>query len=97
MNEIMHGENKNVEFKRELPMQSERYAKSIVAFANWRFTMIGWKLLPLPEIKEYAQSEMETLWDEHKRLTNPEQMRVDLSDKLLALKKQLLHEAKQEW
>lgn len=51
----------------------------------------------LPEIKAYAQSEMETLWDEHKRLTNPEQMRVDLSDKLLALKKQLLLEAKQEW
>ena len=51
----------------------------------------------LPEIKAYAQSEMSTLWDEHKRLTNPEQMRVDLSDKLLALKKQLLYDAKQEW
>ena len=51
----------------------------------------------LPEIKAYAQSEMETLWDEHKRLTNPEQMRVDLSDMLLALKKRLLYEAKQEW
>ncbi len=51
----------------------------------------------LLEIKAYAQMEMETLWDEHKRLTNPEQMRVDLSDNLLALKKQLLYEAKQEW
>jgi ATP-dependent DNA helicase RecG len=32
--EIIHGEGKNVEFKRELPKQSERYIKSIVAFAN---------------------------------------------------------------
>lgn len=32
--EILKGEGKNVEFKRELPKQSERYIKSVVAFAN---------------------------------------------------------------
>ena len=32
--ELLNGEGKNVEFKRELPKQSERYIKSIVAFAN---------------------------------------------------------------
>ena len=32
--ELIIGEGKNVEFKRELPKQSERYIKSIVAFAN---------------------------------------------------------------
>lgn len=46
----------------------------------------------LQEIKGYAQSELETLWDEFKRLTNPDQMKVDLSEKLVALKKQLLFE-----
>jgi len=51
----------------------------------------------LQEIKVYAQSEMESLWDEFKRLTNPDRMKVDLSEQLTALKKQLLYEAKQEW
>ncbi|MBP1762147.1 MAG: putative nicotinate phosphoribosyltransferase [Firmicutes bacterium] len=51
----------------------------------------------LQEIKVYAHSEMETLWDEFKRLTNPDKIKVDLSEKLVALKKQLLYEAKQEW
>jgi ATP-dependent DNA helicase RecG len=32
--EILKSEGKNVEFKRELPRQSERYIKSVVAFAN---------------------------------------------------------------
>jgi nicotinate phosphoribosyltransferase len=51
----------------------------------------------LQEIKAYAQSEVETLWDEFRRLTNPDKMKVDLSEKLAALKKQLLYEAKREW
>ena len=51
----------------------------------------------LPEIKSYAQAEMETLWDEFKRITNPDMMIVDLSEKLAALKKQLLYETKREW
>ncbi|HEY3423477.1 MAG TPA: nicotinate phosphoribosyltransferase, partial [Negativicutes bacterium] len=51
----------------------------------------------LQEIKTYAQSEIETLWDEFRRLTNPDKMKVDLSEKLAALKKQLLYEAKREW
>lgn len=32
--EIVHGESKNVEFKVSLPKDSEKYTKSIVAFAN---------------------------------------------------------------
>lgn len=34
INEIVHGESKNVEFKLTLPKDSEKYTKSIVAFAN---------------------------------------------------------------
>ena len=32
--EIKKGESVNVEFKRELPQKSERYIKSVIAFAN---------------------------------------------------------------
>ncbi len=50
----------------------------------------------LTEIQAYAQAEMETLWDEFRRLINPDKMKVDLSDKLASLKRQLLHEIKRE-
>mgnify|MGYP006957493192 FL=1 len=32
--EIVHGESQNVEFKVTLPKESEKYTKTIVAFAN---------------------------------------------------------------
>ena len=32
--EIVHGESKNIEFKVMLPKDSEKYTKTIVAFAN---------------------------------------------------------------
>ena len=44
------------------------------------------------EIKEYAEKEKNTLSEEYKRLTNPHIMKVDLSDKLFALKRRLLSE-----
>ncbi len=34
MEEIVHGESKNVEFKETLPDKSEKYMKTIIAFAN---------------------------------------------------------------
>lgn len=34
LQEMIKGESKNVEFKRELPQKSERYVKSVIAFAN---------------------------------------------------------------
>ncbi len=32
--EIVHGESRNVEFKVTLPRNSEKYVKSVIAFAN---------------------------------------------------------------
>lgn len=32
--EIKHGENKNIEFKKELPGKSNKYVKTVIAFAN---------------------------------------------------------------
>ena len=42
------------------------------------------------EIREYCQKELNTLWDETRRLVNPHQVYVDLSSKLYHIKIQLL-------
>ncbi|MCL2047315.1 MAG: nicotinate phosphoribosyltransferase [Defluviitaleaceae bacterium] len=48
------------------------------------------KALTIKEICEYAAKERGTLWDEHKRLVNPQIMPIDLSQKLYRLKKEML-------
>ena len=42
------------------------------------------------EIREYCQKELDTLWDETKRLVNPHEVYVDLSQKLYDTKIELL-------
>lgn len=49
-----------------------------------------YKLPTLKEIKEYAQKELESFWDEYKRLDKPHLYKVDLSDKLYQLKSDML-------
>lgn len=44
------------------------------------------------ELREICQRELETLWDESRRLVNPQEVYVDLSEKLYTLKKHLLDE-----
>ncbi|MBQ6470317.1 MAG: nicotinate phosphoribosyltransferase [Lachnospiraceae bacterium] len=44
------------------------------------------------ELQEICRREKDTLWDETKRLVNPHEVYVDLSDKLYDLKTYLLHE-----
>ena len=44
------------------------------------------------ELRKYCQKEQETLWDESRRLVNPQKVYVDLSQKLYDLKKNLLEE-----
>lgn len=44
----------------------------------------------LPDIAAYAKAEMDTFWDEYKRLTRPHLYKVDLSQKLYDLKIKLL-------
>ena len=51
---------------------------------------------PVMEIRAYAEREKETLWEEYKRLINPERMPVDLSDDLYNLKHRMLEEYKIE-
>ena len=42
------------------------------------------------EIRDYCTSELDTLWDESRRLVNPQEVYVDLSQKLWNLKNELL-------
>ena len=44
------------------------------------------------DIQKYCKQELETLWDEHKRLNNPHTVPVDLSDTLYDLRKNLIEE-----
>lgn len=48
------------------------------------------------EIREICNQEKETIWDETKRFANPQEIYVDLSQKLYDLKTELLHEMNKE-
>ena len=42
------------------------------------------------EIKEYVKTELDSFWDEYKRLDRPHVYKVDLSDKLYQLKAEMI-------
>ena len=42
------------------------------------------------QIREYCANELNTLWDETRRLVNPHEVHVDLTQKLWDVKKKLL-------
>lgn len=49
-----------------------------------------YKFPKLKEVKAYAQAELDSFWDEYKRLDRPHVYKVDLSDGLYELKRSLL-------
>ncbi len=51
-----------------------------------------YKLPSLQEIKNYAKEEIDSLWEEYKRLDSPHIFKVDLSDSLFELKKNMIDE-----
>lgn len=50
-----------------------------------------YEVRPTMEIRDYCTKELNTLWDETRRLTNPQEVYVDLSQKLYDLKNNLLN------
>ena len=52
-----------------------------------------YELPTLPEIKQYCAAQLLTLWPEVMRFDNPHQYYVDLSEKLMALKDEMLRNA----
>lgn len=63
---------------RELPVQIIRNGKLVYDMPN------------LKDIGKYAAEEMDSFWDEYKRLDQPHVYKVDLSDELYALKSDML-------
>ncbi len=55
-----------------------------------------YKFPPLKEIAKYAKSEMESFWEEYKRIDQPHIYKVDLSDGLYALKTELLDKVRRK-
>ena len=53
-----------------------------------------YKLPSIKEIKAYAEQELESFWDEYKRIDRPHLFKVDLSDKLYDLKTSMIEEIK---
>lgn len=51
-----------------------------------------YKLPELKDVKKYAQKELDSFWDEYKRIDNPHLYKVDLSEPLYELKRRLLVE-----
>ena len=47
------------------------------------------------EIRELCRKEKDTLWEEVRRLVNPHEVYVDLSEKLLDCKETLFHDMSQ--
>ena len=44
------------------------------------------------EIQQYCKEQLDTMWEESRRLVNPQEVYVDLSDRLYEMKKSLLNE-----
>ncbi len=49
---------------------------------------------PVTEIQAYCRKDMDTFWDEYKRIVKPQQYRVDLSQELWTLKQNMIDEFK---
>lgn len=53
-----------------------------------------YELPTMDEVRCYCKNQINTLWDEVKRLSNPYRYRVDLSEKLWNIKNELLHKSR---
>jgi len=49
---------------------------------------------PLMDIQQYCRDELDTFWEQYKRLLNPHRYKIDLSDSLWMLKNSMLQGAK---
>ena len=66
---------------------------SVPTLAFFKNGELVYKLPSLPEIKEYCAKQTATLWPEVQRFDNPHNYYVDLSEKLMALKDEMLRAA----
>ena len=71
----------------------ENYRAVELQVPVFRGGKLVYQLPTLNEIKDYCAKQIETLWPEVLRFENPHQYYVDLSDRLMALKDEMLHSA----
>ena len=71
----------------------ENYRAVELQVPVFRAGKLVYQLPTLNEIKAYCAKQIETLWPEVLRFENPHQYYVDLSDRLMALKDEMLHSA----
>ncbi|MBO4323454.1 MAG: nicotinate phosphoribosyltransferase [Clostridia bacterium] len=69
---------------RELPIKVVENGKAVYSFPK------------LSEIKKYAKGEMDSFWEEYKRIDQPHVYKVDLSDGLYALKTEMLEKVRRK-
>ena len=95
---FLRGEKIDTDKPLTLTHPSERWKK--ITFENYELRSLhvevikGGKVVydmpSLKEIKEYAKKELDSFWDEYKRLDRPHLYKVDLSDGLYELKSEML-------
>ena len=71
----------------------ENYRAVELQVPVFRGGKLVYQLPTLNEIRVYCAKQIETLWPEVLRFENPHQYYVDLSDRLMALKDEMLHSA----
>ena len=76
-----------MEFQNEF---SEKYTDADLSKPIFENGELVYDLPTLSEIAAYAQKELNSFWDEYRRLTRPHRYKVDLSAKLYELKHSLL-------
>jgi len=94
----LRGENIDTNKPLVLTHPTERWKK--ITFENYELRSLQIEVIKqgslvydmpsLKDIKEYAKRELESFWDEYKRLDRPHIYKVDLSDGLYELKKSML-------
>ena len=79
---------------KKIHMKAESYCLKELLVPIYREGQCVYNTPEVMSIREYAKAELDTLWEEYKRLINPAIVPVDLSDELYYLKEQMLDELK---
>ncbi len=70
----------------------ENYTATELLVPIFKNGELVYKLPELSEIRKHCKEELESMWDEVRRFTNPHNYYVDLSEKLWSLKQEMLAE-----
>lgn len=81
---------------KKIKLKADSYVLRELLVPIFREGKLVYKTPETMAIKAYAKQELDTLWEEYKRLVNPQIMQVVLSDGLYALKEKMLENYKKD-